>query len=120
MDWVSVYLMRLDQAEGVVTAECTIEALLPDRHALNPGHITRCTSKDGYPLELGLGVFDGWKRFAQLEDLRRQGFLLDDALCLRVRLAPVFPHMGQVALAPQKVAPIEALARQLGSLLNTS
>jgi len=116
--WVSIYIMRQDQAEGIVTAECTIEALLPDRNALHRGRVCRSTSKDGYPLELGLGVYDGWKRFAQLEDLRRQGFLLDDALCLRVRLCPTFPGMGQVVLTPQRLAPAEALAKQLGSLLN--
>jgi len=115
--WVSIYIMRQDTSEGVVTAECTIEALLLDRHPIHAGHVSRSTSKDGYPLELGLGVYDGWKRFAQLEDLRRQGFLLEDSLCLRVRLAPTFPGLGQVALTPQKTAPVEALARQLGSLL---
>lgn len=114
---VSVYIMRLDQSEGVVTAECTIEALLSDRHPRHSGRASRSTKKDGYPLELGRGVYDGWKRFAQLEDLRRQGFLLDDALCLRVRLEPLFPDIGQVALESEKPAPIQALARQLGSLL---
>eukprot|EP00927_Polykrikos_kofoidii_P011289 TRINITY_DN14778_c0_g1_i1.p1 TRINITY_DN14778_c0_g1~~TRINITY_DN14778_c0_g1_i1.p1 ORF type:complete len:522 (+),score=87.02 TRINITY_DN14778_c0_g1_i1:137-1702(+) len=123
--WVSVYIMRQDSTEGVVTAECTIEALLPERHPLpirtgQAGTANRSTAKDGYPLELGHGVYDGWKRFAQLEDLRRQGFLLDDTLGLRVRLAPTFPGVGHIALAPQRTAAVDSLARQLGTLLDSA
>lgn len=118
--WLSVYIMRQDASEGVVTAECTIEALLPEQHPLRAGragHAIRSTGKDGYPLELGLGVYDGWKRFAQLEDLRRQGFLLDDTLCLRVRLTPCFPGIGHIALSQQRATAVDTLAQHLGSLL---
>eukprot|EP00927_Polykrikos_kofoidii_P011290 TRINITY_DN14778_c0_g2_i1.p1 TRINITY_DN14778_c0_g2~~TRINITY_DN14778_c0_g2_i1.p1 ORF type:complete len:527 (+),score=71.73 TRINITY_DN14778_c0_g2_i1:60-1640(+) len=123
--WVSVYIMRQDSTEGVVTAECTIEALLPERPPLSlrsgrAGSPSRSTSKDGYPLELWHGVYDGWKRFAQLEDLRRQGFLLDDILCLRVRLSPSFPGVGHIALAPQRTAAVDSLASQFGSLLDSA
>jgi len=113
-----IFIGRRDTAACVVTGECSIELFLPDWRPLPGDDLSRATARD--PLKLGPDATKGWE-FKALADLRRQGFLADGALRLRVLFAPEVPEVtttGRAEPSPARAARTEALAQQLGELLH--
>eukprot|EP00421_Protoceratium_reticulatum_P015599 CAMPEP_0168388838 /NCGR_PEP_ID=MMETSP0228-20121227/16656_1 /TAXON_ID=133427 /ORGANISM="Protoceratium reticulatum, Strain CCCM 535 (=CCMP 1889)" /LENGTH=493 /DNA_ID=CAMNT_0008402095 /DNA_START=35 /DNA_END=1513 /DNA_ORIENTATION=- len=111
-----IFIGRRDTTASLVMGECSIELFLPDWRPLPGDDLSRATARD--PLKLGPDATKGWE-FKALTDLRRQGFLADGTLRLRVNFAPEVPEVGRADFATAKVARTEALAKQLGELLQS-
>jgi len=117
-----IFIGRRDTTPCVVTGECSIELFLPDWRPLPGDDLSRATARD--PLKLGPDATKGWE-FKALTDLRRQGFLADGNLRLRVNFAPEVPEIGHIdfcgTIAGSTSSRVEreprALAKQLGDLL---
>lgn len=110
-----IFIGRRDTSACIVTGECSIELFLPDWRPLPGDDLSRATARE--PLKLGPDATKGWE-FKALADLRRQGFLADGALRLRVHFAPEVPDTTRPEPTAPRLARMESLARQFGELLH--
>jgi len=112
--WLSLFISRDDSTESDLTFSGSAEVLPCDWLSAPGDRCLRSWDSEKLPAKKHSGV----DRFANHESLRRGGFLSDGVLRLRVRFTPELVGLPSIT-PPQKPAPTELLARDMGNLLDS-